>query len=203
MKWSDTDRCAMEAALEEARLAALDGEVPVGAVIVDPSGSIIARGRNTREAEQLVTAHAELAAITAAERRLGSWRLTGCTLYVTLEPCFMCAAAISQAQLSRVVFAAADSKQGAIVSQANFFTDYRLNHDVRADGGLLAAEASALLREFFATLRKRNKALEENYGGRGAREAAARSDPSRRGHPETAAWLEAEVREELNNQDQI
>ena len=195
--WTDLDRRAMQAALAEARLAAEAGEVPIGAVIVDASGHVIAKGRNSREASQLVTGHAEIAAITEAEKRLSSWRLTDCTLYVTLEPCFMCAAAISQAQIARVVYGADDKKQGAVVSQGQFFTDHVLNHQVQAEGGLMAEESASLLQAFFRALRMRNKAQEKQLGGRGARRRQAKEEEDR-GHPDTAAWLDG-LRQEPSN----
>ena len=138
----------MRLALAEARAAAADGEVPVGAVVVQ-GGRVIATGRNAPVARHDPTAHAEIAALRAAAHALGNYRLDGCTLYVTLEPCAMCAGAMLHARLGRVVYGAADPKTGAAGSVLNLFAQPRLNHRTRLDGGVLAEECGALLREFF------------------------------------------------------
>jgi tRNA(adenine34) deaminase len=142
---------AMRAALAE---AAADGparpEVPVGAVILDPGGALIARAHNERESTADPTAHAEIVAIRAAGRALGSWHLDGCTLVVTLEPCTMCAGAVVAARIARVVYGAADPKAGAAGSLWDVLRDRRLNHRAEVVGGVLAEECGALLREFFA-----------------------------------------------------
>ncbi len=151
-----TDELWMRKALAEAHGARQAGEVPVGAVIVH-DGGIIGRGHNQREMLRDPTAHAEMIAITAAAEALGSWRLTGCTLYVTLEPCLMCAGAIVQARLERVVFGAEDPKAGACVSLYQATTDERLNHRVSLLGGVLAADCSAILSDFFQAQRAMGK----------------------------------------------
>ena len=137
-------------ALAEAVAAPLTGDVPVGAVVVDPSGTVIGRGHNAREADQDPTAHAELLALRAAARSLGSWRLTGCTLVVTLEPCAMCAGAVVLARVPRLVLGAWDPKAGAAGSMRDVVRDSRLNHQVEVVGGVRADECAALLRAFFA-----------------------------------------------------
>ncbi len=142
----------MRDALEEARQAADIGEVPVGAVIVR-GGQIIARAHNTREIEKDPTGHAEILAIRQAATLLKDWRLISCTLNVTLEPCFMCAGAIVNARVVRVVFGANDPKAGAVGSLADVPGDKRLNHRPEVLGGVLAEDCGAILREFFAARR--------------------------------------------------
>ncbi len=151
--FSDADRSAMALALAEARLAATSGDVPVGAVITDADGAVLARTHNRREGDHDPTAHAEVLALRAAAGRRGSWRLDGCTLYVTLEPCAMCAAACVLARLGCVVFGAADPKAGFAGSLGNLLEEPRLNHRVAWRAGLAADEAGTLLREFFAKYR--------------------------------------------------
>ena len=137
-----------------AKTAEADPEdVPVGAVILDEAGIVIARARNRREADRDPTAHAEIVAIRQAARVLGSWRLTGLTLVVTLEPCTMCAGAVTAARLGRVVYGAEDPKAGAAGSLWDVLRDARLNHRPEVVGGVLAAECGALLRDFFAARR--------------------------------------------------
>ncbi len=143
----------MRTALEVAAQAAASGDVPVGAVVFDPEGVELARARNERELLGDPTAHAEIGALRQAARRLGSWRLIGCTLVVTLEPCTMCAGAAVLARVGRVVFGAADPKAGAAGSVWNAVTDPRLNHRPELIGGVLASECGALLRRFFAARR--------------------------------------------------
>jgi tRNA(adenine34) deaminase len=144
--FTDADREAMATALAEAHAAAETGDVPIGAVVVDRDGAILARAHNRRVGDSDPTAHAEILALRAAARTRGSWRLDGCTLYVTLEPCAMCAAACVLARLDCVVFAAAD---------ANLLEEPRLNHRVAWRSGLAADAAGALLRDFFANRRDR------------------------------------------------
>ena len=151
--FSDGDREAMDLALAEARLALAEGEVPVGAVITAADGGLLARARNRREADGDPTAHAEIVALRSAAARLGSWRLDGCTLYVTLEPCAMCAAAAVLARLGCVVWGAPDAKAGFAGSLANLLDDPRLDHRVAVRSGLRGGEAKALLERFFANLR--------------------------------------------------
>ena len=124
-------------------------DVPVGAVVLDPAGSVIGRGRNRREADRDPTAHAEIVAIRAAAAALGDWRLTGCALVVTLEPCTMCAGAVTSARMSRLVYGTPDDRAGAAGSLWDVVRDRRLGPEVEVIGGVLAGECAALLREFF------------------------------------------------------
>ena len=141
----------MQQALELARQAAHEGEVPVGCVIVR-DGQIVGRGRNRRETGKNALAHAEIEAINDACRRLGGWRLWDCTLYVTLEPCPMCAGAIINARIPRVVYGAADDKAGSCGSVCNLF-DLRYNHHPVVEAGICQAQAAELLTAFFQNLR--------------------------------------------------
>ena len=141
----------MDRALELAREAAAEGEVPVGCVIVR-KGQIVAKGRNRRETDKTALGHAEIEAISAACKALGGWRLWDCTLYVTLEPCPMCAGAIINARIPRVVFGAEDSKCGACGSVCDLFS-MDFNHHPQVDKGIREAEAKELLTEFFQNLR--------------------------------------------------
>jgi len=150
------DERFMRSALDEATKAGEAGDVPVGAVVVK-EGRVIARGRNQREVLQDPTAHAEILAITAAASAVGHWRLENCTMYVTLEPCPMCAGAVVQARLKRLVFGALDPKAGACQSLYSITSDERLNHQVEVVGSVLAAESAALLRDFFAAQRALGK----------------------------------------------
>ena len=148
----------MKEALAEARKAFEKDEPPVGAVIVK-DGEIIARGHNLREKLQDPTAHAEMLAVREAAAQLGRWRLSDCEMYVTLEPCAMCAGAVVLARLGRLVYGACDPKAGAVVSLMNLVSDERLNHQVEVKGGILAEECGALLRDFFSSRRK-NKPID-------------------------------------------
>lgn len=148
------DRLAMELALEEAAAAGAAGDVPVGAAVLGPDGTVLGRAGNRRERGSDPTAHAELLALRAAASQLGSWRLDGCTLYVTLEPCAMCAAACVQARLGCVVYAAPDPKAGFVGSLGNLLDDPRLNHRVAWRAGLECERASALLSAFFSARRQ-------------------------------------------------
>ena len=142
----------MRMALELAREAAAEGEVPVGCVIADENGNVIGRGRNRREEKADATAHAEIEAIREAGEALGSWRLDGCTLYVTLEPCPMCAGAIIQSRIGTVVYGAKEPNFGSCGSVLNLFEE-RFGHHPAVFGGVLAEECAALLSDFFAGLR--------------------------------------------------
>jgi len=142
------DERVMRLALAEARTCLEHGDVPIGAVVTKGDDVLAAAG-NRREGEADPTAHAEILAIRAAGAALGSWRLDGCTLTVTLEPCAMCAGAAVLARLDRVVFGAADPKAGFAGSLGNLLQDPRLNHEVAVEGGVLADECSDLLRSFF------------------------------------------------------
>ena len=139
----------MRLALDQAALAAAAGDVPVGAVVVDASGTVVGAGHNQREAIGDPTAHAEIAAIRAAAVTTGQWRLSGCTLVVTLEPCSMCAGASVLARLDRVVFGAYDAKAGAVGSLWDLVRDRRLNHRPEVVAGVLDAECAELLSGWF------------------------------------------------------
>jgi len=140
---------AMREALAEARAALATADVPIGAVVLDEDGAVIGRGRNRREADADPTAHAEVVALREAAQARGEWRLEGCTLVVTLEPCTMCAGAVVLSRLDRLVFAAFDDKAGAVGSLWDVVRDRRLNHRPEVLSGVLAEDASALLRDFF------------------------------------------------------
>ena len=160
------DEDYMRMAIAEARTAAKAGEVPIGAVVVyapiDPATRrplaeprVIARGRNTREGDANPAGHAEFSALLAAARELGAWRLTGCTVYVTLEPCLMCAGLMHQARVDACVWGAPDPKAGALGTLYQVHEDTRLNHNFAVRGGVLEDECAAMLKEFFAAKRGR------------------------------------------------
>ena len=158
----------MRVALAEAEAAPGHDDVPVGAVLVGPDGTELSRGRNRREQRHDPTAHAELEALRAAAGRLGTWRLDGCTLVVTLEPCAMCAGALVQARVARLVFAADDPRAGAVTSLFDLVRDPRLPHRVEVHRGVLAADSAALLRSFFTFRRytpQRQGARVDEWGG--------------------------------------
>ena len=143
----------MAVALSEAEAAAAAGEVPVGAALVAPDGTLLARDRNRIEERHDPTAHAEILVIRAAAAKLGTPRLAGCDLYVTLEPCTMCAGALVLARIDRLVFGAEDPKAGACGSLYNLAQEPRLNHQVAIEHGVLAGECSSMLKDFFARRR--------------------------------------------------
>jgi tRNA(adenine34) deaminase len=147
------DHAAMGLALDEARAALAHGDVPIGAVVLGPDGAVLARRHNEREAAADPTAHAEVLALRDAAAALGSWRLAGCTLVVTLEPCPMCAGAAVNARVGRVVFGAPDPKAGATGSLYHLLADPRLNHEAPVQHGVRADESADLLRAFFAAVR--------------------------------------------------
>lgn len=149
----DDDERYMALAIAEAAKAQAIGEVPIGAVIVR-EGAVIAQAYNQRETLQEPTAHAELTAIHEASRKLGTWRLTGCTLYVTLEPCPMCAGAIVLSRIDRLVFGAPDPKAGCAGTLMNLVQDSRFNHQAEVTSNVLGAQCGTLLTEFFRNLRK-------------------------------------------------
>jgi tRNA(adenine34) deaminase len=172
----------MNMALRQAALACKQDETPIGAVLVR-AGKVIGRGFNQRETRQDVTLHAEMAAIRQASRRLGSWRLEDCDLYVTLEPCLMCAGAIIQARISRLYYGAADPKAGACGSITNVFS-LGHNHQVLVEGGIQAQACSAILTDFF----KERRLLDKAAGSRAKRRQEAirrlkkaKGDPSAHG----------------------
>ena len=144
-----TDQEYMEEALQEARQAWDEGEVPIGALVVDPAGRIIGRGHNRPIAAHDPTAHAEIVALRQAAARVGNYRLPGCTMYVTIEPCIMCVGALLQARIQRLVFGAADPKAGAVVSLFRLADDPRLNHRLEVAPGVAAEACRQLLQDFF------------------------------------------------------
>jgi len=144
---------AMRQALERADAAWASGDVPIGAVVLDPAGAVIGAGMNVRERDADPTGHAEVVALRAAAQHVGEWRLTGCTLVVTLEPCTMCAGAVVLSRVDRLVFGAYDDKAGAVGSLWDVVRDRRLNHRPEVIGGVLAEDSAALLDRFFAEQR--------------------------------------------------
>lgn len=144
----------MRLALEAGRAAGQRADVPIGAVVLGPDGKVLATGANERELTGDPTAHAEVVAIRRAAERLGGWRLTGCTLVVTLEPCTLCAGAVVAARIDHLVFGAFDPKAGAVASLFDVVRDPRLNHRPRVTSGVLRAECEALLAGFFGSLRR-------------------------------------------------
>jgi tRNA(adenine34) deaminase len=150
----------MRLALEQARAALTTSDVPVGAVVLGADGEVLARGRNRREADGDPTAHAEVVALRAAARLRRGWRLDGCTLVVTLEPCTMCAGAVVLARIQRLVFGAYDEKAGAVSSLWDVVRDRRLNHRPEVLGGVLQQDCSALLLDFFAARRRAPRRVE-------------------------------------------
>lgn len=154
----------MREALDEAGKAALTDDVPVGCVLLDAAGEVLSRGVNAREAGPDPTAHAEILALRAAAARAGSWRLDGCTLVVTLEPCTMCAGALVLARVARVVFGASDPKAGAVDSLWDVVRDPRLNHRPEVVSGVLATECGAILRAFFAERRGTGRRDRPGFG---------------------------------------
>jgi tRNA(adenine34) deaminase len=153
----DTDLAWMQLALLEASRAVEHGDVPVGAVIVDAAGQVLARAHNRREVDADPTAHAEILALRAAARQRGHWRLDDCVLFVTLEPCTMCAGAMINARLGRLVYGANDAKAGAITSLYRLAEDPRMNHRFGFSSALGAEESVALLQSFFKALRARGE----------------------------------------------
>lgn len=145
----------MQRALDQSRAAALSGEVPVGAVLMDRGGKLLAEAGNACIRSCDPSAHAEMLAIRRAAERLGNYRLPGCTLFVTLEPCVMCAGVCIQARIERIVYGADDPRAGALHSCYAIGRDGRLNHDLTVAGGLMAGECAALLRDFFRARRQK------------------------------------------------
>ena len=160
---SDDERFMCEA-LEEAAAAAEEGEVPIGAVVVC-DGEVVARAHNRRETDLDPSAHAEFSAMVAASRALGRWRLSGCTVYVTLEPCLMCAGLMVNARIDRCVYGAADPKGGALGTLYDVSHDSRLNHEFEVESGVLGEEAADQLRDFFRARRAQAKAAKRAAEG--------------------------------------
>ena len=169
----------MMLALAEAAKAAEEGEVPIGAVVVC-DGEVVAAAHNRRETDRDPSAHAEFSAMTAAAAALDRWRLTGCTVYVTLEPCLMCAGLMVNARVDRCVFGAPDPKGGAVGTLYDVSGDPRLNHAFEVRGGVLEEECAAMLRDFFRARRKAAKAARRAAGSpaRPADDAGAASEPA-------------------------
>ncbi|MEI6622697.1 MAG: tRNA adenosine(34) deaminase TadA [Actinomycetes bacterium] len=151
---NQADSAAMRQAMRIAGRAEATGDVPIGAIVLGPDGEILSGACNRREADQDPTAHAEILALRLAATSLRSWRLTGCTLVVTLEPCAMCAGALVLARLDRLVFGAFDVKAGAVGSTRDIVRDRRLNHQPEVVGGVLADECATMLRDFFSGVRR-------------------------------------------------
>jgi tRNA(adenine34) deaminase len=153
---AESDRALMLEALALAREADVDGEVPVGAVLADATGAVIARAANSPIARHDPTAHAEMLVLRAAGRALGNYRLPGCVLYVTLEPCAMCVGALVHARIARIVYGAPDPKTGACGSVFDLAANPKMNHRIEVTGGVLAEDSAALLKRFFAARRGRD-----------------------------------------------
>lgn len=153
---SPEDERFMRLALQQARKAARIGEVPIGAVVVC-DGEVVSRGYNRRETDADPAGHAEFIAIKRASKKLGRWRLSGCTVYVTVEPCIMCAGLMHQARIDRCVFGGPDPKAGALGTLYSVHEDTRLNHNFEVTSGVLEDECADLLKEFFAGLRKKRQ----------------------------------------------
>jgi tRNA(adenine34) deaminase len=153
----DDEERWMRVALAEADLAASKGEVPVGCAIVSAAGDLLASGHNLRETDEDPTAHAEIVAMRGAAAKLGTWRLEDTTLYVTLEPCVMCAGAMVNARVGRLVYGCVDPKAGAVTTLFTIGTDLRLNHRFPIVGGVLADDCADRLRSFFSALRAQGK----------------------------------------------
>ena len=153
----ESDEYYMDRALALARLAADEGDIPVGALVIDEDGRVIGEGRNRRRLEHDPTAHAEVVALREAARSRGAWNLSGCTLYVTLEPCPMCAGALVQARFSRLVYGCTDAKAGACGTLMNIAADSRLFHRLRIVSGVREVECRTLLQDFFFACRRRQK----------------------------------------------
>ncbi|ERL13163.1 cytidine and deoxycytidylate deaminase zinc-binding region [Coriobacteriaceae bacterium BV3Ac1] len=151
---SEIDEYWMHIALEEAAVAAQEGEVPIGACVI-AGGKLISRAHNRRETDADPAAHAEFLAMEEASRTLGCWRLTGCTVYVTLEPCFMCAGLMINSRIDRCVYGAADPKGGALGTLYDLSNDARLNHAFNVTAGICAEESAQILRDFFRNRRKK------------------------------------------------
>lgn len=155
--WSDQEKKLMLRCLKLAESAQKKGEIPIGALVVDDTGKILAQSGNIREQKQTVLGHCELVALHNASKKKASWRLSNCTLFVSLEPCHMCAAAIMQARIKKVVFAASDPKAGAFGSKVNLSQSPEMHHHIEVRPGLMAAESSQLIKTFFRRRRAEKK----------------------------------------------
>ena len=147
----------MQLAIDQAKEAEKQGEVPIGAVVVDPDGRVVGTGYNRRELDEDATQHAEMIAIQKSSKKIESWRLLDCEMYVTLEPCCMCAGAIINARIKKIYIGTLDEKTGAAGSVLNVFQDYPFNHKVEVETGILKEECETILKEFFKELRKIKK----------------------------------------------
>lgn len=152
----------MSLAFNQAKIAEDQGEVPIGAIVVDPEGNVIGTGYNRRELDEDSTQHAEMIAIRQACAKLGSWRLVDCSLFVTLEPCPMCAGAIINSRIKAVYYGAFDPKAGAAGSVVDLFKVEKFNHHPQVFGGLYQPKASQMLKDFFRNIRKKQKQLKTN-----------------------------------------
>ncbi|RRF90821.1 MAG: tRNA adenosine(34) deaminase TadA [Coriobacteriaceae bacterium] len=179
------DERFMRLALEEARRAAAEGEVPIGAVVV-LDGAVISSAHNRRELDHDPSAHAEFRAMTEAAQKLGRWRLSGCTVYVTLEPCLMCAGLMVNSRIDRCVYGAADPKGGALGTLFDVSHDARLNHEFAVTSGVLEDECASVLREFFQARRAARKAARRS-GTSGSPDSGCQASPRGSDGPEPAA----------------
>lgn len=171
----EADERFMRLALEEARRAATEGEVPIGAVVV-LDGAVISSAHNRRELDHDPSAHAEFRAMTEAAQKLGRWRLSGCTVYVTLEPCLMCAGLMVNARIDRCVYGAPDPKGGALGTLFDVSHDPRLNHEFAVTSGVLEGECASVLREFFQARRAARKAARRS-GTSGSPDSGCQASP--------------------------
>lgn len=155
--WSEQEKKLMSRCLQLADNAQKKGEIPIGALVIDDSGKILAQSGNQREQKQTVLGHCELVVLHSACKKQASWRLSNCTVFVTLEPCHMCAAAIMQARIKKVVFAAHDPKAGAFGSKVNLSTTPEMHHHIEVQSGLMAEESAQLIKNFFKRRRAEKK----------------------------------------------
>lgn len=160
--WSEQEKKLMNRCLKLADSAQKKGEIPIGALVIDDTGKILAQSGNQRERQQTVLGHCELVVLHNACKKQASWRLSNCTLFVTLEPCHMCAAAIMQARIKKVVFAAHDPKAGAFGSKVNLSATPEMHHHIEVQSGLLADESSQMIKNFFKKRRAEKKAERRN-----------------------------------------
>lgn len=162
--WSELEKKLMRRCLKLADSAQKKGEIPVAALVIDENGQILAQSGNQREQKQTVLGHSELIVLHNACKKQASWRLANCTLIVTLEPCHMCAAAIMQARIKKVIFATRDPKAGAFGSKVDLSTSEEMHHHIEVSSGLLAEESSQLIKNFFKLRRRENKTRKSKLG---------------------------------------